>query len=72
MGDVKFFRHALSIEEMNATFMQGLPSKLHIDSLIESTQRGWMPRVPGSHTPQAAAEAQWCELLNDLALMLRD
>ena len=50
-------RHALSVSDMNATFVQGLPSKVHLDSVIESVHTGWMPRQPGAHGPTSTAEA---------------
>jgi len=58
LADVTFFRHALSVEEMNATFVRGLPSALMAESLIGNAHRGWMPRQPASHTWHAAAEAE--------------
>lgn len=57
LADIKFFRHALTVEEMNTTFVRGLPSKVIAESLIGNAHRGWIPRQPGAHTWQTAAEA---------------
>ena len=58
VADVKYFPHALSLAEMNSTFIRGLSSSVAVDSSIGNAFRGWMPRQPGSHTSHDAVEAQ--------------
>ena len=57
MADITFFPHPLSIEEMNVTYVRGLPSKIMVESSIGNAHRGWMPREPGSNVSDYVAQA---------------